>query len=152
MKAMVLGVAALVLGAGAAAADEWEAITTNGDVAMAVDWSSLRITGDVRRINTAVVTRESQPGSFDWATSLLDVDCSRTRYMTLKSSFHFMDGSSAADDFTGDGSWTSIGDGTLVADVRTAVCAASPGKEGYFDDPLSFAIAGRTVLQREATN
>lgn len=150
MKAMVLGVAALMLSAGAAAADEWEAVTSNGDVAMAVDWSSLRITGDVRRINTAVVMRESQPGNFDWATSLLDVDCSRPRYMTLRSSFFFMDGSSTTDDFTGDGSWTPIGAGTLVEDVKTAVCGAAPGKQGYFDDPRSFALAGRMVMQEQA--
>jgi len=150
MKSVVLGAAALMLSVGAAAADEWEAVTTNGDVAMAVDWASLRITGDMRRINTAVVTRESQPGNFDWATSLLDIDCSRTRYMTLRSSFFFIDGSSASDDFTGDGSWMAIGGGTLVDDVRTAVCAAAPGKQGYFDDPRSFALAGRTVMQQQA--
>ncbi len=150
MKSMVLGAAALMMSAGAAIADEWEAITANGDVAMAVDWASLRITGDVRRINTAVVTRQSQPGNFDWATSLIDIDCSQTRYITVRSSFYFMDGQSAADDFVGDGSWTQIGSGTLVGDVREAVCAASPGRQGYFDDPLTFALTGRGVMREQA--
>lgn len=149
MKSMILGAAALVLSAGAAVAEEWEAVAVSDAAVMAVDWGSMRITGNMRRINTALVTRQSDPGQFDWATSLIDIDCSRPRYQTIRSSFFYMDGSSASDDFVGDGSWETINSGSLVEDVREQVCSAATGKQGYFDDAQTFAVNARRVLQSQ---
>ena len=145
IKSIFVGAAALMLSAGAAAAGEWEAIAISGGAVMAADWDSLRIDGSTRRINTALVAVRPDPGQFDWATSLIDVDCSRLRYKTIRSSFFYIDGSSASDDFVGDDSWTTITPGSLMEDLRTAVCEATPGKEGYFDDPLTFAVNARRV-------
>ncbi|HEV7227954.1 hypothetical protein [Brevundimonas sp.] len=149
MRSMILGAAALMLSAGAAVADEWEAVAVSDAAVMAVDWSSMRITGNTRRINSALVTRQSEPGQFDWATSLIDIDCSRPRYLTIRSSFFYIDGSSASEDFVGDGSWTDINSGSIVEDVRASVCAASAGKQGYFDDPLTFSVNARLVMTSE---
>ena len=146
LKSMFVGAAALMLSAGTAAAGEWEAIAISDNAVMAVDWQSMRINGSMRRINTALVAVQPEPGQFDWATSLLDVDCSRPRYRTIQSSFYFIDGSSASDDFIGDDSWTDINSGSLMEDMRSEVCAASAGKEGYFDDPQTFAINARRVM------
>lgn len=150
MKSMVLGAMALMVSAGAAVADEWEAITVVGSTALAVDWASLQIKGDVRRINMAMVTRDPEAGRFDWATSLLEIDCAQPRYMTVRSSFFYIDGSSAAADFVGDGSWTALSAGSAIDEIRKQTCAAALGKEGYFDDPLSFAVAGRKVMREQA--
>lgn len=147
LKSMFVGAAALMLTAGAAAADEWEAIAISDNAVMAVDWGSLRINGNIRQINTALVAVRPEPGQFDWATSLVDIDCSQTRYKTVRSSFFYIDGSSASEDFVGDGSWTAINSGALMDDVRGQVCAASSGKQGYFDDPLTFAVNARRVMQ-----
>ena len=146
MKTLIGGAAALMLTAGAAAADEWEAIAVSDNAVMAVDWGSLRINGNMRQINTALVAVEPEPGQFDWATSLVDIDCTRTRYKTVRSSFFYIDGRSASEDFIGDGAWTNINPGALMDDVRNQVCAASPGKQGYFDDPQTFAINARRVM------
>ncbi|HEV2083197.1 MAG TPA: hypothetical protein VGR32_12210 [Brevundimonas sp.] len=149
LKSMFVGAAALMLSAGAAAADEWEAIAISDSAVMAVDWGSMRINGNMRQINTALVAVQAEAGQFDWATSLVDVDCSQSRYKTVRSSFFYIDGSSASEDFVGDGSWTSINPGALMDDVRGQVCAAAPGKQGYFDDPLTFAVNARRVMQEQ---
>ncbi len=149
LKTLLLGAAALTLTAGAAAADEWEAVAVSDGAVLAVDWASMRIRGDMRQINTALVAAAPEPGQFDWATSMIDIDCSKTRYKTLRSSFFYIDGSTASDDFTGDGSWTEINAGSIMDDVKTQVCAASPGKQGYFDDPLTFAVTARQVMAEQ---
>lgn len=146
IKSMFVGAAALMLSAGAAAAGEWEAIAISDGAVMAADWESLRINGSTRRINTALVAVRPEAGQFDWATSLLDVDCAGSRYKTIRSSFFYMDGTSASGDFIGDDSWTTINPGSLMEDMREAVCEASPGKDGYFDDPQTFAVNARRVM------
>lgn len=146
MKSMIVGAAALLMSAGAAVADEWEAVAVSDAAVMAVDWGSMRINGNMRQINTALVTKRSDPGQFDWATSMIDIDCSRPRYKTLRSSFFYIDGSMASEDYVGDGSWTDVAQGSLLEDVRGQVCAAETGKQGYFDDARTFAVNGRRVL------
>lgn len=149
MKTAILAAAALSLTAGAAAADAWEAVAVSDGAVIAVDWASMNIRGNMRQINTALVAAHPEPGQFDWATSMVDFDCSQARYKTLRSHFFYIDGSSASDDYMGDGSWTTINAGTLMDDVRTQVCGASMGKQGYFDDPLTFAVTARQVLAEQ---
>jgi hypothetical protein len=149
MKAFLMGVAALGLTAAASAAEEWEAIAISDAAVMAVDWESLQINGSMRRINTSLVTVQSEAGQFDYATSLLDVDCSRPRYKTIRSSFFYIDGRSASEDYVGDDSWTNINAGAIMGDVRDQVCAATTGKQGYFDDARSFAVGARRVMQEQ---
>ena len=148
-KTIVMGVAALMLSAGPAAAGEWEAVSFRDTAAMAVDWYSLWIIGTRRQINTSLVMKNSEPGSFDWATSKIEFDCapSSLRYKTMYSSFFHIDGSPFDEDYVGDNSWTEILPGAMMNDLHGQVCAASTGKQGYFDDPHSFAVTARRVLQ-----
>ena len=150
MKSMLLGLVALGLSAGAAAAQSWEAVSVSETAVMAVDWSTLRINGGTRRVTVAVVaSRPTAGAAFDYGTSSLDIDCASPRYITVSSKFFNIDGTRAADDYAGDGSWEAINAGAMLEDVRAEVCASTASRPGFFDNVQVFAVNVRNVVAQE---
>jgi hypothetical protein len=151
MKSLVLGALALVLSAGAAAAQDhaWEAVGVSDGAVMAVDWPSLSRSGAVARVTIgAVTTRPSADSPFDYATSVIDVDCAeRSRgYRTIRSSFFRINGTTAAADYTDVTDWQTINDGALMNDVKREVCASTASRAGFFDDINDFSVNVRAVI------
>ncbi|QQQ19261.1 hypothetical protein JIP62_03860 [Brevundimonas vitis] len=151
MKSLVMGVLALAVSAGAAAAQShaWEAVGVSEGAVMAVDWPSLSRSGAVARVTIgAVVTLSSADSPFDYATSVIDVDCAdRSRgYRTIRSSFFKIDGTAAAEDFTDVTDWQAINDRTLMNDVKREVCASTAARAGPFDDITEFAVSARAAV------
>jgi len=151
MKSLVFGALALVLSAGAAAAQDhaWEAVGVSDEAVMAVDWLSLSRSGAIARVTIGAVTpRPEADTPFDYATSVIDVDCAnRSRgYRTIRSSFFRINGSMAAPDYTDVTDWQPINDGALMGNVKREVCASTASRPGFFDDINMFAANVRAVL------
>jgi len=150
MKSLIAGLLALGLSSGAAVAESWEAVAVSDYAVMAVDWTTLRINGTRRRVTVAAVkSRPEADSPFDYAASNIDLDCTSQRYLTIGSTFFYIDGSVASDPYRGDGQWTAIEQASLMADVHTTVCGSAASRTGFFDDLNDFAVNVRLVVASE---
>lgn len=146
MKSLMIGAALALMGAGAAQAEAWEAVAASDQAVMAVDWQSMSVNGNVRRVTIGLVAVHGGGDvPFDYAASTIDVDCPGNRYATVHTDFFRMNGTLASEAFEGDGSWDAINEGGLMADVRREVCASNASRPGYFNSLGAFAVNVRAI-------
>jgi hypothetical protein len=145
-----IGIAATlaVIGATPVLAQSWEAVSSNDSAVAAVDWSSIDINGNRREVTFAMVSLQPGAVPFDYAVSTIDMDCSQLRYATLRSKFYDRRGQTVVEDFVGDGTWTSLAEGTIMGDVRQEVCASDSSRSGYFNTAQDFAVGAWRVAEQ----
>jgi len=147
LKSIGIAATLAVMGATPALAQSWEAVSASDTAVAAVDWGSLDINGSRRELTFTMVVLGGSDAPFAYAVSRIDMDCSRPRYATIRSSFHDRAGQTVIDDFVGDGSWTPLNEGTMMGDVQREACSSDRTRQGYAYSAHAFATAVWQVVE-----